>query len=305
MTTHSVPNRSRLASVKKFSVTIRLIGFVLVLGVTHCSVAGIQLEPVIVTADDLYHEFRDLGNSAAVQIVFLGDGTVGRATPSFEASLDGETQLSYTVAAPPGSEFVVTPGRPVLEEVQFLNTLRFAADGGELVDPVDAAVAISFAGLEGEPPSIFNKFPAVNADGNFIALGTIQTDFFSNQLVFQSMTFTLTFPPIKSSGPKVYRRVFGDLRARMLIQYSGSTDPGRFVTVRSASGPILSIRRTNGSVILEWPQDSTDYVLEFIPFPGSTGGWNLVNTPRIAVAENWTVTLDAVSLSTYFRLRGP
>lgn len=307
MSSDALVSGPRRGAVKFLSVLYPRRAFQILIAILAAPVAPVEgqidLPPVIVNAEDIHHEFRDLGNIGVAHNVFVGDGIVGKAVPSFEAALDGETSLSFTISAPPGLKFVVTPGQPGIEEVHFLNTLRFSVDNGDLTDPVQATAEISYADLEGEAPGISGTvFSAVNLDGNFIALGTIQTEYFAEPIAFRSMTYRITFPEV-SSGSMTYVRVAGDVRARMLFQYSGSRDPGRFVSLAPATGPLLRIRGEGGSVIVSWPQDTAGYALEagISARPGSE--WAPVTVSARLIGDTWTVTVPAVLPERFFRLR--
>jgi hypothetical protein len=72
----------------------------------------------------------------------------------------------------------------------------------------------------------------------------------------------------------------------------------------SASPPSLRISRVGGSVMISWPADAGNYVLQSLPLGGAPSGWNdIAAVPTVANGQ-YVVTEPAGRVGRLYRLRG-
>ena len=84
---------------------------------------------------------------------------------------------------------------------------------------------------------------------------------------------------------------------------------GVVAAVQTEGTPLLAVRRSGGSVVVNWPFPSTGFVLQqttAMASPPSGIVWTDVASPAaIHVGPDWTVTIPSPTDNRFFRLRKP
>ena len=135
------------------------------------------------------------------------------------------------------------------------------------------------------------------------------------------VAFTAVPSLTNHAGPVTYAWSFGDSTGNSaganpthvytqpgLYQWSVTATAGSVSAVRSGSVTIgspvsLSVNRSGGQVILNWPRTVADTVLEFTPSLGNAD-WKWVTNTPVASPASLTVTLPS-DRPGYFRVRRP
>ena len=78
------------------------------------------------------------------------------------------------------------------------------------------------------------------------------------------------------------------------------------VAVQTPGAPLLSITRSNGTVVIAWPRDTTGWTLQSAPGPNVPGDWSVVPTGLYQTnATEVFITINPPAGRAFFRLRKP
>jgi len=84
---------------------------------------------------------------------------------------------------------------------------------------------------------------------------------------------------------------------------------GVIAAIQTEGAPLLTVSRSDGSVVVKWPFPATSFVLQqttALVSPPSTILWTDVTSPAADhVGSDWTVTIPSPAGNRFFRLRKP
>lgn len=81
---------------------------------------------------------------------------------------------------------------------------------------------------------------------------------------------------------------------------------GVVTVIQSEGAPLLSVSRSGGSVVVNWPFPSPGFTLQqtiALASPPAAIVWTEVLAPVVRVGPDWTVTVPSPSGNRFFRLR--
>lgn len=203
-------------------------------GLGFAATAGAQI--VVgneVTANDIVHSYfsDDFFGSTATD--FLVGQSNGATPVEFTANLGANSVFTYTMSAPTGMAFTITPAAAGTTRLH--SSLRWIS--GSYVNPQPvASVSIAFENLSGVAPGISdNNALIASPDGQTIVMEVL-TDAIGTSISFTAFSISLHYSGI-SSGSLAYTLHDGDLT---LSSSDLSADPGQLISLSAVPEPALS-----------------------------------------------------------------
>ncbi len=76
--------------------------------------------------------------------------------------------------------------------------------------------------------------------------------------------------------------------------------------IQTDGAPCLSVTRSNGAVLVSWPQPAPGWQLEWTAvLPSAPNAWTLIPPPYPVSGTNWVVIEPAPAGNRFFRLHKP